>query len=302
MRSTSPPARRLALLRPTLLGLASVASVLLATAPALADEPSPSEQPSTPAAPTATPEAQPPAAPPPSSDPAALPPWAPPVPPAPTTPPAPSAAEPAGADTPATAGGDGSPSRAEGLRLGLELGMQRAFSGEPDRLNANSPTLLPIGFDVAFRTSKTFLVGLHGYAAMASRDDCLSTDSCRGRAYSLGGHVEGMLARGRSYVTYLRYGIGYEVVYQGGQILDPSGHRYRGALDVLDLRFGADFTASRGTDGRTIRIGPYLGVVGGFLVNTSGVTHVSGNERDLQASSGSSHLWFVAGVRATFDP
>jgi hypothetical protein len=296
MRSTPCTARRLAPIRSTPRGpasLALVASLLLAAAPAMADEPSTGEPPATPAAPAGAPSE-----PPPSSPPDALPSWAPP--PAVVAPSAPSEAAPAGAEAPV--GTDGGPSRAEGLRLGLELGMQRAFSGEADRLNAGSPTLLPIGVDVGFRTSKTFLVGLHGYAAMASRNDCLSNDSCRGRAYSFGGHVEGMLARGPSYVTYLRYGIGYEVVYQGGQILDPSGHRYRGAFDLLDLRFGADFTVSRGTDGRTVRIGPYLGLVGGVLVNTSGVTHVSGNERDLQSSSESTHLWFVAGARATFDP
>jgi hypothetical protein len=289
MRSSSRTARRLAPNRSTPRGPASLALVAcfwLAAAPALADEPSPSEPPTTPAAPSDTP--------------AALPPWAPPLPPV-VAPSAPPATEPAGAEAPDSA--DGGPSRAEGLRLAFELGMQRAFDGQPDRLNAGSPTLLPIGLDLSFRTSKTFLVGLHGYAALASRDDCLSTDSCRGRAYSFGGHVEGMLGpRGPSYATYLRYGIGYETVYQGGQILDPSGYRHRGAFDLLDLRLGADFTVSHGKDGRTIRIGPYLGVVGGFLVGTSGARHAFGSTIDLQTSSGSSHLWFVAGARATFDP
>lgn len=190
------------------------------------------------------------------------------------------------------------------MRLGLDLGVMRAFSGNDDRLNAGSPTVLPIGIDVSFRTSKTFAAGFDAYAGLASRDDCISSDSCRARAYRIGGHVEGMLARGASYLTYLRYGMGFEVLYQGGRVLDPSGHVYRNAFDLLDLRFGADFTVSRGSEGRTVRIGPYLGLVGGFLVSQSGVSNIAGStrQRDLSRDSGSPHLWFTAGVRANFDP
>jgi hypothetical protein len=176
-----------------------------------------------------------------------------------------------------------------------------------DRLNAGSPTLLPIGADVSFRTSASMLLGFHGFAALASRDDCISVDSCKARAYGFGAHIESALGKGTSVVPYIRYGVGYEMLYHGGAPLDPGGHVYRGALDLLDVRLGADFIATRGSAGKTGRIGAYAGLVGGFLTGQTGVSHVntfggSGSSRSLDTSSGSAHLWFAMGVRGTLDP
>ncbi|HSO35609.1 MAG TPA: hypothetical protein VLT33_23935, partial [Labilithrix sp.] len=196
-------------------------------------------------------------------------------------------------------------SRDGGLRLGLDLGFARAFDGAQDRLNSGTPTLLPLGADLSFRTSKTFLVGAHGYAALASRDDCISADSCRARGYGFGAHVEGMLARGRSWVFWIRYGIGYEILYQGGLPLDPAGHIVKDAFDLVDFRAGADFTVHRGDDGKTARIGPFMGLVAGALVNQSGVTRNNGSggqPKNLERDAGSAHVWFALGVRATLDP
>jgi hypothetical protein len=196
--------------------------------------------------------------------------------------------------------------RAEGIRLGLELGFQRAFSGAAERLNAGSPTLLPLGVALSFRTSPSLLLGIHGYAALASRDDCISADSCRARAYAFGGHIETPLSKGQSFVPWLRYAVNYEILYQGGAPLDPAGHVYRGAFDFFDLRVGGDFIAHRGTEGRTARIGPFIGLVGGILMNQTGVSYVNtgtgGQPRNLERNSGSGHLWFAMGVRATLDP
>ena len=271
--------------------LAALTSFLLATAPALADEPAP---PSTTDAPSTTPPSPAPEAP---DAPAPLPPTPSmeqaPLPPAPSMEPI----KPFRIHDEA--------SRDGGIRLGLDLGFQRAFDGASDRLNNASPTLLPIGADLSFRTSKTFMVGAHGYAALASRDDCISADSCRARAYSFGAHVEGMLARGQSWVAWIRYGIGYEILYQGGQPLDPSGHVFRDAVDLIDLRVGGEYTVHRRDEGKTMRIGPFLGLVAGTLVGQSGVTHLagpSGQPRNLERDSGSAHVWFAAGVRATLDP
>jgi hypothetical protein len=196
--------------------------------------------------------------------------------------------------------------RAEGIRLGLDLGFARAFSGSEDRLNAGTPTLLPLGVSLSFRTSPSLLVGIHGYAALASRDDCISADSCRARAYAFGGHIETPLSRGQSFIPWLRYAINYEILYQGGAPLDPAGHVYRGAFDFFDLRVGGDFVIHRGAEGKTARIGPFAGLVGGVLTNQTGVSNVNGSSgvqpRNLERSSGSAHLWFAMGVRGTLDP
>jgi hypothetical protein len=262
--------------------LAALASLLLAAAPALADEPAAASTDPPPATTTApdAPTPEPPAPEPPA--PASLPP---PLPPRDADKPAPPSDE---------------ASRDGGIRLALDLGFQRAFDGAEDRLNAGTPTLLPIGADVSFRTSKTFMVGAHGYAAMASRDDCISADSCRARGYGFGAHVEGMLGRGPSWVIWIRYGIGY----QGGRPLDPAGHVFRDAVDLVDLRVGADFTIHRRDQGKSARIGPFIGLVAGTLVNQTGVTHPSGGgqPRNLDRDMGSAHAWFTAGVRATLDP
>jgi hypothetical protein len=279
-------------MRSSVLLLTTLASILLAAAPALAQDPAPSPAPTTDPPPATTPAAP--------EAPAAEPP------PAPTAPPAvpPSSPAPvADADKPTPPADEAS--RDGGIRAGLDLGFQRAFDGANDRLNHASPTLLPIGVDVSFRTSKTFLVGAHGYMALASRDDCIGADSCRARAYAFGAHVEGMLTRRPGFVLWMRYGLGYEILYQGGQPLDPSGHVFRDAIDLLDLRLGADFTVHRRDEGKTARIGPFIGLVAGTLVNQSGITHVNGpggQPRNLNRDAGSAHVWFAAGVRATLDP
>lgn len=288
--------------------VAALSSFLIATAPALADEPpAGGETPAAPAAPAPAPAAPTPApaAPEvPAESPAAVPPSAPPATAAlpPSTPPGPGADAPA--DPPLK---EGDTRRAEGIRLALDVGFQRAVDGAADRLNAGSPTLLPLGVDVSFRTSASLLVGLHGYAALASRDDCISeVDSCRARAYGFGAHVEGPLSKtAGSFVPWIRYGMTYELLYQGGAPLDAAGHVYRGAFDFLDVRIGGDFIVHRGSEGRTARIGPYLGLVGGFLVNQSGVTNLNGSggrPRDLDRDSGSAHLWLTGGIRGTLDP
>ena len=272
--------------------------MLLAATSARADEPTPAAPPPT-AAPT---DAAPPApAPAPALAPA----------PAPASAPASASLEMStSSSTPADSPADaptteGETRRAEGVRLGLELGFARAFDGAPDRLNAGSPTLLPIGADVSFRTSPSLLLGFHGYAALASRDDCISVDSCRARAYGFGGHIESPLSKGKSLVPYIRYGVGYELLYQGGAPLDPGGHLYRGAFDFLDLRLGADLIATRGSEGKTGRIGMYAGLVGGVLTSQTGLSHLNGSggsPRDLERNSGSAHLWFAMGFRGTLDP
>ena len=292
-------------LTPLFAGAATVASLLLIGGSAFADpiapapaasgtalEPLPPPPPSSTPAPAATPAA--PAA----ESPDALPSWAPPL--------APRAS--AGADTPPADKPDAEADtrRAEGIRLGLDLGFERAFSGAEDRLNAGTPTLLPLGVSLSFRTSPSLLLGFHAYAALASRDDCISADSCRARAYAFGGHIETPLARGQSFIPWLRYAVNYEILYQGGAPLDPAGHVYRGAFDFFDLRIGGDFVVHRGSEGRTARIGPFAGLVGGVVVNQSGVSNVNTGSgvqpRNLDHSSGSAHLWFAMGVRATLDP
>jgi hypothetical protein len=271
------------------LRLSTVAAIVLAASPSFArDE---VVNPAPPADPAAAAPSDPAAATPAAAHPATLPPASPP---------------PANADRPNEGAAAEAPlRRSEGIRLGIDLGFQRAFSGAPDSLHAGSPSLLPIGLDVSFHTSPKLLFGFHGYAAIASRDDCISADSCRARGYGFGGHVETTLGNGRSFVPWLRYGVGYELLYQGGAPFDKSGHVYRGAIDLLDLRIGGDIILSRNAEGKAIAIAPYVGLTGGFLVNQSGYSTVNGSggqPRDLDRSSGSAHAWFVIGVRGTLDP
>jgi hypothetical protein len=289
--------------------LAALSAFLLISAPSLA-------QPGDPASPPAAqPDAQPaPALPPPSDN---AQPAVQPTAPAPAPERAASARTSIGhgrgdadADRPAGAGAEnGDPRRAEGVRLALDLGFERAIDGANDRLNAGTPTLLPLGVDVSFRTSPAMLVGFHGYAALASRDDCIKVDSCRARAYGFGGHIEHPFSRSTKLVPWIRYGAGYELVYHGGAPLDPAGHLYRGAIDLLDLRVGADYVLSRNAeDKKSARIGAFLGFTGGLVVNQSGVSYTQssfgggGGPKNLDNASQAGHLWFVMGVRATLDP
>jgi len=259
--------------------LASLLSVLVATGSARADETDVAPAPAADPAP-ATPAAPAPVDASPTSE-------------APTAPPDGEASAPS--PPPAR-------SRGEGFRLGLELGYQRAVDGNPDRLHAGSPSVLPLGVHVSYRTSAAVLLGVHASVGLASRDDCISRDSCRARAYAVGAHIETALGKGTSVVPWLRYGVGYELLYQGGLIGDARGHVYRSALDFLDLRFGVDFIARRGDAGKTMRIGPYVGMVAGALVAQSGVSYASGRPRDLDRDSGSAHAWMTLGVRGTLDP
>jgi hypothetical protein len=204
-----------------------------------------------------------------------------------------------GPETPATRADT---RRAEGIRLGLALAYSRAFSGADDRLSSGSPSLIPLELAVSFRTSPSMLLGFNGYYGIASRDDCIKPDSCRARGYGFGGHIENVLGRGKSFVPFIRYGLGYEVLYHGGAPLDPAGHTYRGAFDFFDFRIGGDFIASQGDKGKTTRIGAYAGFVGGLMVNQTGVSYGQNARRDLDRSVGSAHLWFTVGLRATLDP
>ena len=201
------------------------------------------------------------------------------------------------------------PRRGEGVRLGLDLGFQRAVDGAEGRLNGSTPTLLPLGLDVSFRLRPYTMLGFHGYAALGSRDDCIKADSCRTRAYGFGGHVEHPLSRSTSIAPWIRYGVGYELVYHGGAPLDAGGHEFRGALDLLDVRFGGDLILSRNPETKkTFRIGGFVGMVAGVVIHQSGVSHQASGfggpvqTKNLDTSSGSGHIWLGAGLRATLDP
>ncbi|MBX3190936.1 MAG: hypothetical protein KF819_28330 [Labilithrix sp.] len=267
------------------------AAVVFAVSPALAQE-APGSEPEAPAAPQAEPE------PPPAPE-AAPPPAA----PSPRAQPAP--VEPPDDERDEEIEPERAPQklRSEGMRLGLEAGFYRAFAGDFDRLNAGSPSLIPVGADVSFHTSPTLLLGFHGHLALASRDDCLSADRCRGRAYALGAHIETLLSkRARSFVPWLRYGVGWEMIYHGGQANDAAGHKYRNAIDFMDLRVGGDFVVARGEAGRTTRIGPFIGLVGGISTGQSGVQQQGGGfPRNLDRDGGKAHLWFNVGFRGNLD-
>jgi hypothetical protein len=198
--------------------------------------------------------------------------------------------------------------RQEGARLALELGVVRAIAKEnTEALSYGSPTLLPIGASLSFRTSPKSLLGFHGHAALASRDDCASVSRCTARSYGLGGHYETALGAGPSFIPWFRYGFGWEMLYQGGRAGDSTVDLRRHGLDIADLRLGADFVVGRGSEGRTTRIGPYIGMTLGMLISQSasrsstaapGTASVAVLDRD----GGAAHGWLGLGLRGTLDP
>ena len=186
--------------------------------------------------------------------------------------------------------------RKEGMRAGLDLGFWRAGGDASDRTNAGSPSLIPLGADVSWRTSARVLLGVHGHLALASRDDCLGDGECTGRGYGLGAHVEMAFATSRWLAPYFRYGIGWELIHQMAAYRNAEAYRYRHALDVIDLRFGGDFIVARGAEGRTTRIGPFVGMVIGLALD-----EVSSGRGTREPEFGAGHTWFGLGARATTD-
>lgn len=186
--------------------------------------------------------------------------------------------------------------RSEGMRLSLDLGFWRALGTATDRTNAGSPSLIPIGADVSWRTSQRVLLGAHGHVGLASRDDCLGDTGCTGRGYGLGVHAELAFAASRWFVPYFRYSIGWEMIHQSAAFRNADAYRYRHGFDVLDVRFGGDFVVARGAEGRTTRVGPFLGMIVGL-----GIDEVSSGRGTREPEFGSGHTWFVMGARGTTD-
>lgn len=246
------------------------ASLLLLASPALADEPAEASAPEAAAPEAAAPEA---------------------AAPMPTTPESKPEAPPEREHEPAF--------RSEGMRVGLDLGFARASGEAAGRLDQGSPSLIPLGADVSFRTSAKVLLGFHGHLGLASRSDCLGDSNCTARGYGLGTHVEAAFKAGGTFVPYIRYGIGWEMLHQSGAYKNGDAYVYRHAFDLVDLRFGGDFRLAKGEAGRATRLGPFVGMIAGI-----GIDEVSGGGRTSTSNRefGTGHIWFVVGARATIDP
>jgi hypothetical protein len=195
--------------------------------------------------------------------------------------------------------------RDEGLVLGLDFGFGRSIGDAVDRLNAGSPTQLPVGISGSFRTSQKVMFGMHAHAALASREDCTTSGgtNCTARDYGIGAHVETALGTpGPTVVPWFRYGVGWEMLYRGGFAGYNDAYAYRHALKLIDARFGADFVVHRSESGKTTRIGPFLGLVTGVTVGDYGSYNAGGLRADLDRPNGDVHFWFLLGLRATTDP
>jgi hypothetical protein len=206
------------------------------------------------------------------------------------------------AETPAPAG---VAPREEGMRLGLDLGVTRAPASDSlDTFTYGSPTILPVGVDLSFRTSRRALLGFHGHAGLASRDDCSRVAHCIARSYGLGVHVEAALREGTRFVPWLRYGLGWEMLYQGGTGGNDGAHLNRNGFDLADVRLGADFVISRAADGRTSRIGPFAGVDLGVMTGQNGTAPSRSGfaQASLDRSGGAAYTWLSLGVRGTLEP
>ena len=195
--------------------------------------------------------------------------------------------------------------RDDGLVLGLDFAFGRAIGDASDRLNSVSPTYLPVGLSASFRTSQRVMLGMHAHAALASREDCVSTASvnCTARDYGVGAHVESAVGTpGTTLVPWFRYGLGWELLYRGGIVGLNDAYSYRHALKLIDARFGLDFVVHRTETGKTTRIGPFLGMIAGVAVGDFGSYESFGTRRDIDRPNGDAHLWFLLGIRATTDP
>jgi hypothetical protein len=189
------------------------------------------------------------------------------------------------------------PARAEGMRLALDLSFARSTGESTDRVNAGSPSLIPLGADVSWRVSRRVLLGGHGHVGLASRDNCLGDTDCTARGYGLGAHVETGIGSSSFVIPYFRYALGWEMIHQIGAYQNADAYRYRHAFDLLDVRFGTDFVVARGEAGRTTRIGPFVGMIAGLaLAEVAG-----GGLTTRNPEFGSGHLWFLIGGRGTMD-
>jgi hypothetical protein len=190
--------------------------------------------------------------------------------------------------------------RDHGLRVALDLGFARASTARSDNLTNGSPSLIPIGLDLSFRTSTKVLLGFHGSMALASRDDCLNADRCTARDYMFGPHVEAAFGAGKSFVPWFRYGMNVEILYRGGAAADGGAHEYRDGFDLVDARLGVDYILGHGDEGKTQRIGAFIGLIGGVGLGRTGATGSSAQLNGDERSGG--HVWFPLGIRGTLDP
>lgn len=195
--------------------------------------------------------------------------------------------------------------RGEGMRLVLSAGYARANSPKDNALTEGSPATIPIGLEAAWRRGPRQLWGIHGHFGLASRNDCgvLTGGDCTARTYGLGGHFELPFADSDATVLgWFRIGMGYEMLYQAGFFGDKSGKFYKHAIDIVDARIGVDFAVARLSEARTVRIGPYAGLVGGMVVTSDGSFGLPNQPRRPPNSANGGHLWFSVGLRGTFDP
>lgn len=190
--------------------------------------------------------------------------------------------------------------RDSGIRLSADLGFERASSSLGNSVTEGSPSLIPLGLELAFHTSERMLWGLHGFYGLSSRDDCLRSDSCIGRGYGAGGQLEVTLGSGPTWIPWFRYGLGVESIYHGGTVADRGGHTFRTGFDLVDARIGADYVLSRAPDGKLTRLGGYVGMIAGMQVSETGAA--SKTPQSFAADGGDGYVWFTIGVRGTIDP
>ena len=86
--------------------------------------------------------------------------------------------------------------RDEGMRLALELGFWSASGEDPARMNAGSPSLIPLGADVSWHTSRRVLLGFHGHAARVGLELQQQWLVGQSPVHAQRGHVHGLLHRG----------------------------------------------------------------------------------------------------------
>jgi hypothetical protein len=190
------------------------------------------------------------------------------------------------------------PKKPSDFLVGLRLGYSRALGSADARgMNYQTPSLIPVGIDLAYRASLKTYVGAYGQIALASRTDCGSTSPCTAKEYKGAIVVQYHFKPEASFDPWLAYSLGFEAEHLSGYIGDAGGYVTRTGLEIMGLQLGGDFIL-RGAESKVgWRVGPFLGLgVGTTLAESGHVGSIS-----LSSGGGGAYQWFSVGARGALD-
>jgi opacity protein-like surface antigen len=201
---------------------------------------------------------------------------------------------------PAAAAPSPPPAKPNDWLVGLRLGYARALSSDEGRgINYQTPSLIPIGIDLAYRATLHTYLGAFGQLALASRTDCtsMSASACKAKEYKIAFAVQYHFRPELSFDPWFGYALGVEVEHLSGFVSDQNGYVTRVGLEVASFQVGGDFLVRSGEGKRATRIGPFLGLGVGTTLSESG----HAGALSLSNDGGGAFAWFSIGARGAFD-